>query len=57
MADRLSDLHELLGELVARVDSVLGDNIVGANLIGPFALGAADLHSDCATRRQGWSSG
>ncbi len=41
------ELNELLGELVARVESILGDNFVGAYLTGSFALGAADLHSDC----------
>jgi predicted nucleotidyltransferase len=41
------DLNELLGELVARVESILGGNFVGAYLTGSFALGAADLHSDC----------
>lgn len=41
------DLNELLAELVARVKSILGDNFVGAYLTGSFALGAADLHSDC----------
>jgi predicted nucleotidyltransferase len=41
------ELNELLRELVARVESILGDNFVGAYLIGSFALGAADLHSDC----------
>lgn len=44
---RFSELNELLGELVARVESILGDNFVGAYLTGSFALGAADLHSDC----------
>ena len=41
------ELNELLGELVARAESILGDNFVGAYLTGSFALGAADLHSDC----------
>jgi predicted nucleotidyltransferase len=41
------DLNELLRELVARVESILGDNFVGAYLTGSFALGGADLHSDC----------
>jgi Aminoglycoside adenylyltransferase, C-terminal domain/Nucleotidyltransferase domain len=41
------DLNELLGGLMARVESILGDNFVGAYLTGSFALGAADLHSDC----------
>jgi len=41
------ELNELLAELVARVESFLGDNFVGAYLTGSFALGAGDLHSDC----------
>jgi hypothetical protein len=41
------ELNELLGELVARVESILGDAFVGAYLTGSFALGAADVHSDC----------
>jgi len=41
------ELNELLGELVARVESILGDNFVGAYLTGSFALGAGDVHSDC----------
>src|SRR5437868_4864036 len=41
------ELNELLAEFVARVESILGDNFVGAYLTGSFALGAADLQSDC----------
>lgn len=41
------ELNELLGELVARVQSILAGNFVGAYLTGSFALGAGDLHSDC----------
>jgi hypothetical protein len=41
------ELNELLGELVARVESILGDNFVGVYLTGSFALGAADHQSDC----------
>jgi Nucleotidyltransferase domain. len=41
------ELNELLGDVVARVESILGDNFVGAYLTGSFALGGADLHSDC----------
>jgi len=41
------DLNELLGELVARVQSILGDDFVGAYLVGSFALGGGDLQSDC----------
>jgi hypothetical protein len=42
-----AELNQLLLELVARVESILGDNFVGAYLTGSFALEAADLHSDC----------
>ena len=41
------DLNELLAELVVRVESILGDNLVGAYLVGGFALGGGDLQSDC----------
>jgi predicted nucleotidyltransferase len=41
------ELNELLGGLVARVESILGDDFVGAYLTGSFALGAADRYSDC----------
>ena len=41
------ELNELLAELVARVESILGENFVGAYLTGSFALGGGDLHSDC----------
>jgi aminoglycoside adenylyltransferase-like protein/nucleotidyltransferase-like protein len=41
------ELNQLLKELVAGVESILGDSFVGAYLTGSFALGAADLQSDC----------
>jgi predicted nucleotidyltransferase len=41
------ELNELLGELVARVGAILGDNFVGAYVVGSFALGGGDLQSDC----------
>jgi predicted nucleotidyltransferase len=41
------ELNELLGELVARAETILGDNLVGAYLTGSFALGGGDLQSDC----------
>jgi predicted nucleotidyltransferase len=41
------ELKELLRELMARVQAVLEDNFVGAYLQGSFAIGDADLHSDC----------
>jgi hypothetical protein len=41
------ELNELLGQLVPQARSILGDNFVGAYLQGSFALGDADLYSDC----------
>ena len=41
------ELNSLLRELVARVEAILGENFVGAYLQGSFAIGDADLHSDC----------
>ena len=41
------DLNELLQEFVACVESTLGENFVGAYLVGSFALGGGDLQSDC----------
>ena len=41
------ELNELLAELVARVEAILGDNVVGTYLVGGFALGGGDLQSDC----------
>jgi hypothetical protein len=47
IATAFVELNELLDELVARVEAILGDNFVGAYLTGSFALGAGDLSSDC----------
>lgn len=44
---RFPELNDLLGELVARAQSILGNNFAGAYLTGSFALGAGDLQSDC----------
>jgi hypothetical protein len=41
------ELNALLRELVAQVESILGDDFVGAYLTGSFALGAGDAQSDC----------
>jgi len=41
------ELDALLDEFVRTVRGILGDTFVGAYLQGSFALGAADLHSDC----------
>ena len=42
-----SELNDLLGELTERAAGILGDDFVGAYLQGSFAVGDADLHSDC----------
>ncbi|HEV2088373.1 MAG TPA: aminoglycoside adenylyltransferase domain-containing protein [Cryptosporangiaceae bacterium] len=44
---RFPELDELLWELTERVADILGDNFVGANLQGSFAVGDADMQSDC----------
>ena len=41
-----AELDRLLAELVADVRAALGDNLCGAYLRGPFAVGDADEHSD-----------
>ena len=41
------ELNDLLGELTERAAGILGDNFVGAYLQGSYAVGDADLHSDC----------
>jgi hypothetical protein len=41
------ELNGLLDEVLARVKAILGENFVGAYLVGSFALGAGDIHSDC----------
>lgn len=42
-----AELNDLLGELTERAAGILGDNFVGAYLQGSFAVGDADIHSDC----------
>jgi hypothetical protein len=42
-----AQLNTLLHELTDRAAAILGDNFVGAYLQGSFALGDADMHSDC----------
>jgi predicted nucleotidyltransferase len=44
---RFVELNELLRELTERAAELLGDNFVGAYLQGSFAVGDADMHSDC----------
>lgn len=41
------ELNVLLGELTERASGILGDHFVGAYLQGSFAVGDADIHSDC----------
>jgi hypothetical protein len=41
------ELNHLLRELTERAAGILGDNFVGAYLQGSFAVGDADIHSDC----------
>lgn len=42
-----AELNELLQELTTSTRRILGDNFAGAYLQGSFALGDADLQSDC----------
>lgn len=44
---RFPELNDLLVELVSRAAAILGDSFVGAYLQGSFAVGDADIHSDC----------
>jgi Domain of unknown function (DUF4111)/Nucleotidyltransferase domain len=41
------ELNELLRGWVEAASRILEDNFVGAYLVGSFALGDADIHSDC----------
>jgi hypothetical protein len=41
------ELNALLSELTERAHGILADNFVGAYLQGSFAVGDADMHSDC----------
>ena len=41
------ELNSLLVDLVQRARFILGDTLVGAYLQGSFAVGDADVHSDC----------
>ncbi|MFB7109717.1 aminoglycoside adenylyltransferase domain-containing protein [Streptomyces sp. NPDC056291] len=44
---QFAELNEVLRELTERAARILGDNFVGAYLQGSFAVGDADIHSDC----------
>ena len=44
---QFAELNEVLHRLVDGARRALGDNFVGAYLVGSFALGDADMHSDC----------
>ena len=41
------ELDALLADFVERVSSILADDLVGAYLVGSFALGGGDMASDC----------
>src|SRR3954471_15238251 len=41
------ELNALLADFVERVSSILADDLVGAYLVGSFALGGGDMASDC----------
>jgi Domain of unknown function (DUF4111)/Nucleotidyltransferase domain len=43
---RFADLNEVLRELVGGARAALGDNFCGSYLVGSFAVGDADEHSD-----------
>ena len=44
---QFAELNVLLAELTTRAASILGDTFAGAYLQGSFAVGDADLYSDC----------
>jgi Nucleotidyltransferase domain len=54
--NHFTELNSLLESFVERVCDILAGNFVGAYLVGSFAVGDADKHSDCdflvVTRRQ-----
>ena len=41
------ELNRVLAVLVGRASVILGEDLVGAYLVGSFAVGDADEHSDC----------
>ncbi|MBV9471137.1 MAG: DUF4111 domain-containing protein [Abitibacteriaceae bacterium] len=41
------ELNAVLEDLVENAKRILGDNFFGAYLVGSFAVGDADIHSDC----------
>lgn len=44
---QFSELNDVLDSLVDAATAILGTNIVGVYLVGSFAVGDADIHSDC----------
>ncbi len=46
-ATQSAELNAILVELAERATAILGDNFVGAYLQGSFAVGDADMASDC----------
>ncbi len=47
MGTGFAELDDVLDRLVAGATAVLGSNLVGVYLVGSFAVGDADEHSDC----------
>lgn len=41
------ELDVVLADLHCSTRGILGGDLVGLNLVGSFAVGDADLHSDC----------
>lgn len=44
---QFSELNDVLDSLVDPATAILGTNLVGVYLVGSFAVGDADIHSDC----------
>ncbi|HSX08634.1 MAG TPA: aminoglycoside adenylyltransferase domain-containing protein [Candidatus Saccharimonadales bacterium] len=41
------ELNKVLANLITDISKILGDNLAGVYLVGSFALGDADIYSDC----------
>src|SRR5258708_5575358 len=41
------ELNKVLMDFITEVNNILKDNLAGVYLVGSFALGDADIHSDC----------
>lgn len=44
---KFPELNSVLQDLVDTAKDILGNNYIGAYLVGSFAIGDADIHSDC----------